>query len=202
LIGVAFKLIPARHRLGVLTEAHIEKIIKSRAVFKEMLERNGDNNFVPFQRDVYIGAQSIGDNLIFGKVRLDRRDARSKIDRLIVDVVSEQNLRASISLAGLNYDVGVSGSRLSVGQRHKIAMVRALLKQPAILILDDIAVTGSDDDRIILEFLIQEFQNTTIVFGAPRLDLASKFEQIIYMKGGRMIVSGPYDKVAETSGID
>ena len=69
------------------------------AELPQQYEKNGDNNFVPFERDVYIGAQSIGAHLIFGKVRLDRRDARAKIDRLIVEVVSEQNLRASISLA-------------------------------------------------------------------------------------------------------
>lgn len=202
LIGVAFKLIPARHRLGVVTDKHIEKIVGARAIFKDMLERNGDNNFVPFERDTYIGAQSIGDNLIFGKVRLDRRDARAKIDQLVGDIVSEQNLRAPISLAGLDYDVGISGSRLSSAQRQKIGLVRALMKQPSILVLDDIATSGGDGDQVILDFLSKEFENTTILYGAPRLDLASGFDHIIYIKEGRVLASGPYETVAATSGVE
>lgn len=202
LIAVAFKLIPARHRLGVVDDKHIEKIVGARAIFKDMLEQNGDNNFVPFERDTYIGAQSIGDNLIFGKVRLDRRDARAKIDQLVGDIVSEQNLRAPISLAGLDYDVGISGSRLSGAQRQKVGIIRALMKQPSILVLDDIASSGSDSDRLILDFLTREFENTTIVFGTPRLDLVSEFDHIIYMKEGRIFAKGPYETVAETSGVE
>ena len=202
LIGVAFKLIPARHRLGVLSDGHIEKIIKARSVFKDMLERNGDNNFVTFARDVYIGAQSIGDNLLFGKVRLDRRDARAIIDKLIGDIVSELNLRDPISLAGLAYDVGISGSRLSGAQRQKIGIIRAVMKQPAILVLDDVATSGAESDRVILDFLAQEFEKTTIIYGAPRLDLATRFDHIIYMKEGHVLANGPYDKVAATSGVE
>ncbi|MEM1049048.1 MAG: ABC transporter transmembrane domain-containing protein [Pseudomonadota bacterium] len=202
LISVAFQLIPARHRLGVLTDAHIGKIVASRQIFKEMLAEKEDTSFVPFERDAYIAAQSIGDNLIFGKVRLDRRDARAKIDQLVGDIVAEQNLRAPISLAGLSYDVGIAGSRLSAGQRQKVGIVRALMKQPAVLILDDVATYGGDDDKVILDFLTREFEDMTLVYGAPRLNLVSEFEHIIYMQEGRVLTTGPYHKVAETSGVE
>ena len=202
LIGVAFKIIPARHRLGVVTEDHIKKIVAARPVFKQMLAERPGSDFVPFAGDAYIAGQSIGDNLIFGKVRLDKRDARQHIDQLVGDIVSERKLREPISLAGLDYDVGIAGSRLSSHQRQKIAIVRALMKRPSVLVFDEVAVTGSEEDRTVMEFVASEFPATTVVLGAPRLDLVSDCKSIIYMKGGRVVASGPYQDVASKVGTD
>ncbi len=74
------------------------------------------------------------------------------------------------------------------------------MKQPALLVLDEVAASGAEGDRAILEFLMGDFPKTTIVYGASRLDLASNFDHIIYMKEGRVFADGPYDEVAAAAG--
>ena len=93
-----------------------------------------NDQFILFDPKLYIPVLSIEDNLLFGRPRLDRPGSREKIDQLIGDIVSEQELRNPILNAGLEFHVGVAGSKLSSGQRKKIALVRVLMKQPKYLI--------------------------------------------------------------------
>lgn len=185
LIGLAFKLIPARHRLGILDDAMREEIVAARAAFHRRL--NGDQSrFVLFDRDSFIAPMSIEDNLLFGRPRVDRRDAREKIDGLIRSIVDEMELRRPIVRAGLDFHVGVAGSRLSTGQRRRVALVRALMKNAPITILDDTASSGSDDDKALRASIRKALEGRMLLFGAPNLIVAGEFDHSIVMNQGRV----------------
>lgn len=186
LIGLAFKLIPARHRLGVVDDDIRAEIVAARAAFHTRL--NGDQSrFVVFDRDKFIAPMSIEDNLLFGRPRVDRRDAREKIDGLIRTIVDEMDLRRPIVRAGLDFHVGVAGSRLSTGQRRRVALVRALMKNAAITILDDTVSSGSEDDRALRASLRKALDGRMLLFGAPNLNVAAEFPHSIVMQQGRIV---------------
>ncbi len=185
LVGLAFKLIPARHRLGVITEDIEREIVAARHRFHKEVG-TADGRFVLFDANVYMPPLSIEDNLLFGRARVDRRDSRERIDKLIGNIVLEQQLRQPILMAGLEFDVGVQGSRLSTGQRRKIALVRVLIKRPKYLVLDEVATSASDEDKQLREIIRKTIGEGILIFGTAHLSIAEEFPHIVVMKGGKI----------------
>ena len=69
LIGLAFKLIPARHRLGVLDDDMRGEIVAARATFHKRMDE-AERRFVVFDRDRFVAPMTIEDNLLFGAEEL------------------------------------------------------------------------------------------------------------------------------------
>lgn len=185
LISLAFKLVPARHRLGVLDEALKGQVIAARAMFHEQVVKEG-KTFVAIDPAVYLPPLTIEDNLLFGRARVDRRDARQRIDAVIRSIVEETELREPIIFAGFGYHVGVSGSRLSASQRRRLALVRGLLKNSKVTILDDIATGLSEEDKALRAALLELLEGRTLLFGTPNASIASDFKHSIVLDQGRI----------------
>lgn len=185
LMGLAFKLVPARHRLGVMTDQLRDEIIDARRQFLKDVVRDNDK-FVAFDPDVYLPPLTIEDNLLFGRARVDRRDARRRIDDVIRSIVEETGLRQPIIFAGFGYHVGVAGSRLSASQRRRIALVRGLLKNASTTILDDIATGMTEDDKALRASLRRILSGKTLLFGTSNSELALEFDQQVILDQGRI----------------
>lgn len=185
LTGLAFKLVPARHRLGVMTDELRDEVIVARKRFLEEVVKDNDK-FVAFDPDVYLPPLTIEDNLLFGRARVDRRDARRRIDDVIRSIVEETGLRHPIIFAGFGYHVGVAGSRLSAGQRRRIALVRGLLKNANTTILDDIATGMTDDDKVLRASLRGILSGKTLLFGTSNAEIAAEFDHRVILDQGRI----------------
>lgn len=185
LTGLAFKLVPARHRLGVMTDELKAEIIAARAKFLETVVKDNDE-FLAFDPEVYLPPLTIEDNLLFGRPRVDRRDARRRIDAVIRSIVEETGLRQPIIFAGFGFHVGVSGSRLSAGQRRRIALVRGLLKNAPTTILDDVATGMTEEDKALRENLRSILSGRTLLFGTSNADIAAEFEHRYTLDQGRL----------------
>lgn len=186
LVGLAFKLIPARHRLGVLDDATKEEIVRARRSFHERIHKNG-GNFVVFDPGRYVAPMTIEDNLLFGRPRVDRRDARERIDLLIRAIVEEMDLRLPITRAGFDFHVGVAGARLSSGQRRRLALARAFLKNAEITILDETAAGTSDDEKALRAVIMDLLEGKTLLFGSSNLIVAQEFAHSVVMEQGRVV---------------
>ncbi|MEJ8474011.1 ABC transporter ATP-binding protein/permease [Roseibium algae] len=193
LIALAFKLVPARHRLGVLDDGLREEVISFREQFHDKVVSAGDS-FVAIDPTLYLPPLTIEDNLLFGRPRVDRRDSRQRIDAVIRTIVEEMGLREPIVFAGFNYHVGVSGSRLSAGQRRRLALVRALLKNAKVTILDDIGTGLGEDDKVLRSALREVLKGRTFLFGAPNAAVADEFSLKFVLEQGR--ITGDRDERA------
>nr|WP_319386706.1 ABC transporter transmembrane domain-containing protein [uncultured Roseibium sp.] len=189
LTGLAFKLVPARHRLGVMTDELRDEVIAARKKFLDGVVRNSDS-FVAFDPDVYLPPLTIEDNLLFGRARVDRRDARRRIDDVIRTIVEETGLRHPIIYAGFGYHVGVSGSRLSANQRRRIALVRGLLKNAKITVLDDIATGLTEEDKTLRDALRDFLSGRTFLYGTSNAEIAAEFDQRFVLDQGRISDKG------------
>ncbi|MEM8703234.1 MAG: ABC transporter ATP-binding protein, partial [Pseudomonadota bacterium] len=189
LMGLAFKLVPARHRLGVMTDALRDEIIAARKQFLDGVVKDSDS-FVAFDPDVYLPPLTIEDNLLFGRARVDRRDARRRIDEVIRTIVEETGLRYPIIYAGFGYHVGVSGSRLSANQRRRIALVRGLLKNAKITILDDIATGLTEEDKTLRDALRDFLSGKTFLYGTSNAEIAAEFDHRFVLDQGRISDKG------------
>lgn len=102
---------------------------------------------------------------------------------------------------GLHTDVGERGARLSMGQRQLVSLVRVLVQNPAIFILDE--ATASVDpftESQIQEALELILQKSTSILIAHRLSTVRSADRIIVLKGGEIIEQGSHKQLMESGG--
>jgi subfamily B ATP-binding cassette protein MsbA len=94
--------------------------------------------------------------------------------------------------AGLGTDMAEAGRTLSVGQQQRIALARAIVRDPAVLVLDE-ATSALDSDtegRIFARLDAWLRRRTTLVI-AHRLSTISRFERVVVLDAGRVVADGP-----------
>src|SRR5438552_14881857 len=138
---------------------------------------------------------SIRENLLIGKP--------SAIDAELWRAVDASNARQFTERLprSLESVVGERGVKLSVGEKQRLSIARALLKDPPILILDD--ATASVDtatERLIQEALEYLMANRTSVVIAHRLSTIVHADQILVLDHGRIIERGRHEELVTLGG--
>jgi putative ABC transport system ATP-binding protein len=192
LLSLPFKLIPARHRLDVLDEAMQRRLLEARRVFRADLPPEGRGQIGFFDALRYNAAASVQDNILFGKIAYGEADAAVRIPALLVEVIEALSLRQTIVDIGLDYNVGSGGSRLSLAQRQKTAIARAVLKRPDLLILNE-ATSAFDGpaQASATKGLKEEFAGRGIIWVLHRAALARNFDHVLVMSNGKLHEQGP-----------
>lgn len=99
---------------------------------------------------------------------------------------------------GFDMLIGERGESISGGQRQGVAMARAVLLDPPILLLDE--PTSSMDfssEEQLKERLRRFTEHKTLVIVTHRLSLLDLAHRIVVLDGGRVVADGPRDKVVE-----
>src|SRR5437879_30204 len=119
-------------------------------------------------------------------------------DEELLEAAEAANARAFIDQLqnGLSSVVGERGVKLSVGEKQRLSIARALLKDPPILILDE--ATASVDtatERLIQEALEHLMANRTSIVIAHRLSTIVRANQILVFDHGRIIERGTHEEL-------
>jgi ATP-binding cassette subfamily B protein len=97
--------------------------------------------------------------------------------------------------------VGERGLKLSGGEKQRIAIARAMLKNPKILVFDEATSSlDSKSEKAILESLKALAENHTTLVIAHRLSTIIDADEIVVMEGGTIIERGPHHQLLEQSG--
>jgi ABC-type polar amino acid transport system ATPase subunit len=202
LISLSLRLIPARHRLGRIDEAFTAKVVTARRRFADSLPPALAESFQPYDRERYFADGTLLENMLFGKVVATSSLAVKKVNAVVEEVIVEHGLREVVLEAGLDYHVGLAGSRLSPAQRQKVALARAFLKRPHILILDQAVSALEPDKRAEMHQRITvALKGRTIIAAVDRLDLARYYDRVVVLDAGKVAEQGSYEELAGREGL-
>ena len=139
---------------------------------------------------------TVGENIAYGNLDADAKK--------IADAAKAANCFEFISelTEGFDTHVGERGVRLSVGEKQRISIARALLKASPILILDE--ATASVDtatERLIQQALERLMTGRTTFVIAHRLSTIRKADQILVLKQGRITERGTHDELVQQQGL-
>jgi ABC-type transport system involved in cytochrome bd biosynthesis fused ATPase/permease subunit len=193
LTALTLKLIPARHRLDLVDDALQAQVVEARRQFREQLPADLAGAVAFFHPEHYTAGASLQDNVLFGKVAYGQAQAAERISDLIGEVLRELGLGDRIIEVGLQAQTGVSGARLSLAQRQKLALARAVLKRPEVLVAyDPIGPLDPGEQTAVLDALLEAFAGRTIIWALSRGDWAQRFDHVLVMQRGRVVEQGDY----------
>ncbi|XP_048472695.1 antigen peptide transporter 2-like [Rhincodon typus] len=101
---------------------------------------------------------------------------------------------------GYNTDVGEAGGRLSAGEKQRIAIARALIRKPQILILDEATSSLDLESEHTIQQVLSKDTGQTILVIAHRLKTVEKADKIIVIERGMVMEEGKHEELMERKG--
>ena len=144
-------------------------------------------------QETYLFGMSIRDNIACGRpAATDVEVERAAKLANAHDFILEQP-------HGYDTEIGERGARLSGGQRQRLAIARAFLKDPRILILDE-ATSALDThaERKVQHALDKLMQGRTTLIIAHRLSTIENADTIVVLKDGRILATGTHGELLES----
>lgn len=143
--------------------------------------------YVP--QEVFLFHESIRHNLLWGNAKATQDDMQRVLQMAAADFVF--NLPQ-----GLDTIVGDGGVRLSGGERQRIALARALLKHPSLLILDEATSALDVDNEARVRDAIEKLHgDLTVIIIGHRLPTLEYADQVIVLEAGRIVQQGAWHDI-------
>ncbi len=198
--ALPFRLVPARHRLGLIEDALEERILSARRLFAERMAATGNGGVAFFDEARLNPAQTVRENVLFGKVAADKAKAAERVDEMLAEVVDDLEMFSDIVALGLDSEIGIAGKRLGPAQRQQVVIARALLKQPRLMVVNEaIPALDSATATLVRDSVVSAQDGRGLVWVETRLETEAPFTQIFTMERGRL-TSRPGGKAPAESG--
>ena len=147
--------------------------------------------------------RTIRENIIFGREKYIKEKGED-IELLVKKVCDEAYVSEYLNNLpnGLDYKVGLKGSKLSGGQKQRIAIARAIVIRPKILILDEATSALDTKSEQIVQKAIDNISkmNITTIIIAHRLSTIKNADIIYAIKDGKVYESGTHEELLQKGG--
>jgi ATP-binding cassette, subfamily B, bacterial len=154
----------------------------------------GAVSLVPQRLDVFHG--TIASNLQIARPEAGIEEMRQALERArLLDWVDGLD-------GGLDTPIGEGGVGLSGGQAQRLALARAFLRDPRVLILDEAtSELDTETERSVLDEVYSERGRRTLIVVAHRMETVVSADQIAVMDGGRLVELGTHDDLVAAGGL-
>ena len=202
LLELSLRFTPATHKMISLPKILETLLLEGRALFREKISKDDPEAVTFYQMQEYIYSQTILNNIFFGKTKTTNLQAQERIDQSIIQLLIAEDLLERIIEIGMSYQVGTKGEKLSGGQRQKVAIARAFLKAPKILIMDEATSALDNKSQTRIQNLLETRwkKKSTVISVVHRLDTIKNYDQVAVMKAGKILEIGTYDDLMARKG--
>ncbi len=147
-------------------------------------------------QETFLFSGSVRDTIIYGK-----RDASDEEIEKALKMANAYSFVMELP-QGLNTEVGERGVLLSGGQKQRLAIARAILENPPIMILDEAtSALDTESERLVQDALDKLMTNRTTFVIAHRLSTILHADKIVVMENGEIMEVGTHDELLNKKGI-
>lgn len=199
LLSLFLQLIPERHTFVRLSDRAMGRVIQARRDFQALLPSELENTVNYFSETGYHPDLTVKDNLLFGRISSSNPAASRAIDELIANVIRDLNLDEPLLMLLGESQVGISGSRLPLIAKHRLALGRSLMKKPGLLIFHDaLSLLDAADKQSLRQSVRKLLPDTTIIWISNEVENPADFDQVYtFTEAGPLILEGAYDTYTE-----
>jgi subfamily B ATP-binding cassette protein MsbA len=146
-------------------------------------------------QDEFLFEGSIKENILFPRPEATEAELQNAVKAAYVDEFTDR------FDDGLDTLIGERGVKLSGGQRQRLAIARAILADPKIIILDEATSNlDTESEGLIQKSLSELTKNRTTIVIAHRLSTIRKADQILVIESGRIAERGAHDELIASQG--
>jgi putative ABC transport system ATP-binding protein len=199
LLGLVGATVTERHRLGVVDGALQVRLLDLRRGLRARTDGSLADRIVPFDAEAYNPRMPVLANILFGRVAETRPGAGTRIETAVLAALDETDLPAVLTRTVLGQAAGVGGSRLAPSTRTLVALCRAMVKRPAILVVNQcFAALPAADRRTLRDRLRALAPDMALVWFDRAVDADEGFDTVYELVDGRIAASagGPSAPVA------
>ena len=206
IIGLSFTYVEPRHRFGLLTEDRMARIVEARRQFHDGLPDNLRDAIEIYNPDEFTSSANLMDNVVFGRVNGKYADGVERVQEIVRKLLTQLGFHDEFLSVGLDFEVGTGGKRLTLAQRQKLSLARALLRRSDYFVFNRPlnALDQRTREQIVRNVLANKENfgsNAAIVWVLADAALASLFERVLVFDGSALADDGPYSVLAEKDGI-
>ncbi len=204
IIALSLAYIEPIHRFGILTEPLMDQLVATRKLFHTDIPDDIAKLIDRHDPERVTASATLLDNVLFGRIASQVADADAHIQAIVKELFRAAGLYENVLSLGLQFDVGAGGKRLSLAQRQKLNLARALMKRSDFTIFNrPLSALDQRVDEEITRGIVQRRnhaeQASTILWVLSDPRVAQIFDRVLFFRRGSLIGNGSYFELAQSN---
>lgn len=189
-------------RMGLLTPGLMKRIVAARARLAGNMPAELRAMITFYDSAAYNDAARVIDNILFGRIGRASPESRRRLEAMIVNYLREAGIERDILGLGLAEDIGLGGRRLSLAQRQRLGLARALVRHSEYYVFNKVisAVDQRQHGAIVeatLQALGRHAERPAVIWVLSESETARLFGRVIVFDHGSVLFDGSFPELRD-----